>query len=134
MYGRPKFVSKASPCTNVPVHCPMCPFTSLGQQKTFWKYNALWHIASEYAAPDNETYMVPPGFYVLTFITTQEETYMDVPQDDTDVYRYMNVLPDIYGIEEIEDVIEQSTKKNQKGGRAPSHVAPQQPRKVIQST
>jgi hypothetical protein len=134
MYGSTKFVSKASPCTNVPVHCPICPFTSLGQQKTFWKYNALWHLASEHAAPDNDTYIVPPEFYVLTFITTREETYMDVPQGDTDVYRYMNVLPDTDGLEEIEDVIEQSTEKKQKGGRAPSHVASQPLRKVIKST
>jgi hypothetical protein len=112
----------------------MCPFTSLGQQKTFWKYNAFWHLASEHAAPDNETYIVPPEFYVLTFITSQEKTYMDVPKDDTDVYRHMNVLPDTDGIEEMEDVIEQSTEKKQKRGRAPSSVAPQPPKKLFQST
>jgi hypothetical protein len=33
--------SSTMPCTNVPIHCPLCPTSVSGNQQTIWKYNAL---------------------------------------------------------------------------------------------
>ena len=33
--------SKSSPCTNIPVHCSLCPFAISGDPQT-WKYNAVY--------------------------------------------------------------------------------------------
>ena len=37
--------SKSSPCTNVPIHCPICPSSISQVPHTIWKYNALFHLA-----------------------------------------------------------------------------------------
>ena len=41
--------SKSSPCTNVPIHCPICPTSVSKAPQTIWKYNALFHLTSEHA-------------------------------------------------------------------------------------
>ena len=41
--------SKSSPCTNVPIHCPICPISVSKAPQTIWKYNALFHLTSEHA-------------------------------------------------------------------------------------
>ena len=40
---------KAIPCTNVPVHCPLCPTSVSGQPQTIWKYNAMYHLIHEHS-------------------------------------------------------------------------------------
>src|ERR1700732_2316919 len=46
--------SKADPCTNVPVHCPLCPTSVFGQPQTtgIWKYNAMYHLIQEHSIGD----------------------------------------------------------------------------------
>lgn len=34
----------AAPCTNVPLHCPLCPLGLTGQPPTFWKYCFTQHM------------------------------------------------------------------------------------------
>src|ERR1700677_1667989 len=41
--------SRSSPCTNVPIHCPICPTSVSKAPQTIWKYNALFHLLSEHA-------------------------------------------------------------------------------------
>lgn len=38
-----------TPCTNVPIHCPLCPKALSGDEQTIWKYNVLYHLASEHS-------------------------------------------------------------------------------------
>jgi hypothetical protein len=47
-YARAVQPTKTSPCTSVPVHCPICPESFSGQPKTIWKYNAMSHFESEH--------------------------------------------------------------------------------------
>ncbi|KAJ7265315.1 hypothetical protein C8J57DRAFT_1036595, partial [Mycena rebaudengoi] len=47
-YKAAKASSNRSPCTNIPLHCAMCPKAVTGIQRTFWKYNASYHLASEH--------------------------------------------------------------------------------------
>ena len=44
--------SKAIPCTNVPVHCPLCPTSVSGQTQTIWKYNVMYHLIHEHSIGD----------------------------------------------------------------------------------
>ncbi|TRM56361.1 hypothetical protein BD626DRAFT_414104, partial [Schizophyllum amplum] len=79
-YEAAKRFSPASPCTNVPLHYPLCTLSLSGQRRTIWKYNALFHFATEHIvrAEDgsDEFPQVPDEFLVATFITTQEATCM----------------------------------------------------------
>ncbi|KAI0729016.1 hypothetical protein C8Q72DRAFT_341270, partial [Fomitopsis betulina] len=47
-YNSAKIVSKATPCTNVPIHCPLCTPGRSGQPRTIWKYNTLFHLMKEH--------------------------------------------------------------------------------------
>lgn len=31
-------------CSNIPIHCSLCPLSPDGEPQTIWKYNALMHI------------------------------------------------------------------------------------------
>ena len=44
---------KAVPCTNVPVHCPLCPTSVSRQPQTIWKYNAMYqeHFIGDTSPP-----------------------------------------------------------------------------------
>ena len=44
--------SKAIPCTNVTVHCPLCPTSVSGQTQTIWKYNVMYHLIHEHSIGD----------------------------------------------------------------------------------
>ena len=41
--------SSTMPCTNVPIHFPLCPTSVSGNQQTIWKYNALYHLITEHS-------------------------------------------------------------------------------------
>ena len=45
--------SKKSPCTNLPIHCPICPPNSSGSPQTIWKDNAVNHFIIEHLSPDH---------------------------------------------------------------------------------
>ena len=46
--------SKAIPCTNVLVHCPLWPtsVSSSGQTQTIWKYDLMYHLIHEHSIGD----------------------------------------------------------------------------------
>jgi hypothetical protein len=48
--------SMAIPCTNVPVHCPLCPTSVSGQTQTIWKYNAVYHLIHEHSIGDTSPF------------------------------------------------------------------------------
>ncbi|KAJ7873604.1 hypothetical protein B0H14DRAFT_2290674, partial [Mycena olivaceomarginata] len=48
IYKAAKNCTKASPCTNVPIHCPLCPRSASGNPRTIWKYNAIYYLVSEH--------------------------------------------------------------------------------------
>ncbi|KAH6910032.1 hypothetical protein BKA70DRAFT_1046415, partial [Coprinopsis sp. MPI-PUGE-AT-0042] len=35
-------------CTNVPIHCPLCPRAISGHPRTIWKYNAVMHLLTNH--------------------------------------------------------------------------------------
>ena len=42
--------SNNMPCTNTQIHCPVCPLSFSRKPQTIWKYNALYHLISEYSS------------------------------------------------------------------------------------
>lgn len=91
--------SRRPPCTNVPIHCPLCPPTLSGEPRTIWKYNTLSHMICEHPEPIPgipDTYKLPsiPGqLLVDMFMTQKEETWMGVAKEETLGYRKENELP-----------------------------------------
>ncbi|KAJ6625273.1 hypothetical protein B0H10DRAFT_1783292, partial [Mycena sp. CBHHK59/15] len=90
--------TKNSPCTNVPIHCPLCKKSASGAPRTIWKYNVIYHLFSEHS-PDNKLPEIPPQLMIDTFIRRQEEEYMGIATEETNAYREVNEIPDSDGIE-----------------------------------
>ena len=88
--------SNNMPCTNVPIHCPLCPQLFSGNPQTIWKYNALYHLISEHS--NNGILPEIPGeLLVKIFIHRAEEEALGVDQNATEKYRKDNQTPDSDG-------------------------------------
>src|SRR6202050_569783 len=71
------------PCTNVPIHCPLCPPSFSGNPQTIWKYNALYHLISEHS--NNGIIPEIPGeLLVKMFIHRAEEEVLGIDQNATE--------------------------------------------------
>jgi hypothetical protein len=84
----------SKPCTNTPIHCPLCPKSSSGEPRTIWRYNAIAHAAAEHPGEN-----LPPVFLVKIFISRREEEAMGVSKKETDDFRDFAGFPDSDGIE-----------------------------------
>ncbi|KAJ7840641.1 hypothetical protein B0H13DRAFT_1556165, partial [Mycena leptocephala] len=47
-YKTAKNCTVSNPCTNVPIHCPLCPWSASWNPRTIWKYNAIYHLIREH--------------------------------------------------------------------------------------
>ena len=92
--------AKSSPCTNVPNHCPICPSSVFQVPQTIWKYNALFHLASEHS-----TGTTPPTItgqlLVDIFVSKEEEKASKFEEEVTDLYRMHHNIPDTDGLLEM---------------------------------
>ena len=126
MYAKAAQYSKTSPCTNVPIHCPICPEGFSGQPRTIWKYNALAHFAAEHVPMESDELPdIPSHFIVETFITSKEEKDMGISQEATQDYRDTYQIPGTDGIEEM--------KKRGRADSAVSTISTQPPTKSVRS-
>lgn len=93
--------TKNSPCTNVPIHCPICPKTLSGEYRTIWKYNTMFHFAEEHSTinDDGETPQVTAELLVDSFVSLAEGKALGVDEDVTRAYRQKNDIPDSDEIE-----------------------------------
>jgi hypothetical protein len=126
-YTRALQPNKSSPCTNVPIHCPICPHSLSGQPRTIWKYNAMNHFITEHKpASDSKTLTeISPSFLVESFISSQEENWMGIPGNAIKEWRDEHEIPDTDGIEEIINTSEANKRE-----RAESVVSTQPPKKT----
>ena len=85
--------SKSSPCTNVPIHCPICPTSISKASQTIWKYNTLFHLASEHATNSGIPPKIPRQLLANMFITREEEKALKVTEDATDAWRVEHDIP-----------------------------------------
>ncbi|KAF8240202.1 hypothetical protein L208DRAFT_1233431 [Tricholoma matsutake] len=80
-YSRALPSTKSLPCTNVPIHCQICPESLSGQPRTIWKYNAMNHFVAEHKPDGEKLADISPLFLVEAFITSKEEKWLGIPQD-----------------------------------------------------
>jgi len=69
--------SKNSPCTNIPIHCPLFPTAISEDPQTIWKYNALHHLASEHSTGITPP-SIPGQLLVQMFIQKEEEMALSI--------------------------------------------------------
>jgi len=97
-YKKAAEFSKSVPCTNVPIHCPLCPTAVSGDPPTIWKYNALYHLISEHSSGSTPP-SIPGQLLVQIFITKEEEKALGISEHKTTDWRRQNNIPDSDGIE-----------------------------------
>lgn len=105
-YGMAKKCTTNSPCTNVPIHCPLCPPSASGQPATVWKYNVMYHITVQHSSYDSGSGSVSmpsiPGPYLVeSYITSHEEALMGIEDEVTDDWREKNGVPNSDTLEEM---------------------------------
>lgn len=116
----------STPCTNVPIHCPLCPDTVSGSPRTIWKYNAVFHLASEHSETGELPVHLPAQLMVDMFISTQEKGLMDIGREFTQGYRNAHGLWDSEAHEvhkqdlEEQPPQEQASVTSKRRPRAPS--------------
>ncbi|KAK6996277.1 hypothetical protein R3P38DRAFT_3329602 [Favolaschia claudopus] len=93
MYKAAKTSTEASPCTNVPLQCPLCPISKSGNRKTIWKYNAVFHLISEHSTSGKTPPKVPPQFWIETHIRHAEEQALGITDDETSRFRTEYTIP-----------------------------------------
>lgn len=95
--------SKGMPCTNVPINCPLCPISVSGDHQTIWKYNALYHLASEHSNENNSPPSIPGELLVQIFISKAEEKGLGITNIATDTWREQYNIPNSDGIEQVKE-------------------------------
>ncbi|KAF8151692.1 hypothetical protein B0H34DRAFT_618278, partial [Crassisporium funariophilum] len=97
-YTRASFPTEQTPCTNIPLNCPICPSDAYGKQPTFWKYNFISHMTDNHLIrTDNGKEVFPPlvpELVVTTRISRLEEEKLEVPQEITKAYRARYLVED----------------------------------------
>jgi hypothetical protein len=97
-YKRTAEFSKIHPCTNVPIHCPLCPTAVFGDPPTIWKYNVLYHLISEHSSGSTPP-SIPGQLLVQMFITKEEERALGISEHSTVDWRRQNNIPDSDGVQ-----------------------------------
>ena len=104
------------PCTNVPIHYPLCLESVLGNQQTIWKYNALYHLITEHSnggmLPE-----IPGELLVKIFIYEKEEQALGIGEDYTHGWRRKNLIPDS---DELIAMMEDQQKRERSIGLTPN--------------
>lgn len=104
--------SEEAPCTNIPIHCLLCPKSITGQAKTVWKYNAVFHLISEHASVNGKLPSIPPEMLLDMFIRKAEETYLGISEEQTIQSRNDLEIPNSDGLLEIEGVQEEVKRRD----------------------
>jgi len=99
-----KACSENSPCTNVPIACPVCPEAPMNWLTTFWKYNFISYLQTFHL---NNNEALPPflsELRVITHIKADEEKKMEIKQEKTNLWQVdNNVLSSMSLLELVQD-------------------------------
>ena len=108
-----------TPCTNVPLNCPMCPQSD----STFWKYGFISHIADRHLTESTELPDLDFSLelWVTTHISKWEEFRMGIPTFKTDEWRDFNQFPDSDAIQIIRDKMVDSGEEGEEPGVMKEH-------------
>ena len=84
--------SRTSPCTNLPIHYPICPTSASKAPQTIWKYNALFHLLSGHATGFTPP-KIPRQLLADMHSTKEEEKALKITEEVTDTWREENNIP-----------------------------------------
>jgi hypothetical protein len=104
--------SRETPCTNIPIHCYLCPTSITGQARTIWKYNAVFHLISEHAGFSGNIPSIPVGMLLDMFIRKAEEKYLGISEEQTIKARYEHKIPGSDGLLELAGIQEELQKRS----------------------
>jgi hypothetical protein len=129
-YKAVKKSSKNAPCTNVPIHCPLCPPSVSREPQTIWKYNAINHLLISHSDEDptqTGKYKVPaiPGDLMMDMFMTRQEQWMNINPKATMIFHRENNIPNSDGWESY--VIQD--KERQKRDRSNTLTVPAEKRR-----
>ncbi|KAJ7273135.1 hypothetical protein C8J57DRAFT_1063442 [Mycena rebaudengoi] len=93
MYKSAATFTSATPCTNVPLQCALCPVSKSGNRKTIWKYNAFFHLLAEHSTSGQRPPKIPAQFWIDTLIRHAEEQALGIKPDETDKFCAENEIP-----------------------------------------
>jgi hypothetical protein len=113
---------ESSPCTNIPLNCPICPIGLNEQRQTFWKYNFIQHMVEKHLTDGGLLPPCPPELIVSAHISKAEEQWMGVDNEKTKEYRKLN---EHFGVRDSDDLIfeERDTVIFEQRKRAASSVS-----------
>jgi hypothetical protein len=102
--------TRTTPCSNVPIHCLLCPLSASGQLHTIWKYNALYQLITEHTDENGKLPHIPGAMMVDMHVSMEEELLMEVERATTEVWREEHDIPGSDAVEEIEEAVTVSLK------------------------
>lgn len=85
-YNAASELSATNDCTNVPIHCPMCPVSKTGAARTIWRYNGVPHARAEHGG-DDSTLSANFEFMHATHVSKEEEARALIDEQTTSRYR-----------------------------------------------
>ncbi|KIK73647.1 hypothetical protein PAXRUDRAFT_585015 [Paxillus rubicundulus Ve08.2h10] len=74
--------TKASPSTNAPIRCTLCPSSS-GDRGVVWKYNMAHRISTVHSGR-NPDQPLPPALATAMKVSRSEQQALGIPQDSID--------------------------------------------------
>ena len=88
-FGMAVKCTKSAPCTNVPIHCPLCPASLSGYPCTIWKYKIMFHLTKYHANWGSDDLTLPRilGQLLVDSFITSEEILMGIDETLTDDWR-----------------------------------------------
>jgi hypothetical protein len=110
-YRAAEISTPRKPCTNLPIHCPICPSRLNGQPQTFWKYNLIHHMTEYHLTDSGELPPFPREIVKITRISKAEENALGVDEGLTTSHREQYGIPDSENLLEAVDVEERASRK-----------------------
>ena len=77
-------------------------FISFQVPQTIWKYNALFHLASEHSTGTTPP-LITGQLLVDIFVSKEEEKVLKIGEEVTDLYRMDHNIPDTDGLSEMRE-------------------------------
>ncbi|KLO09091.1 hypothetical protein SCHPADRAFT_879793 [Schizopora paradoxa] len=129
-YNGSRVLTKANKCTNIPIHCLMCPLTQSGHPRSVWKYNAVFHVAAEHEDESGSLEDIPVDFLFDMHVKRSEELALGVCDESITQFR------DTYNVP-ASDVIQEMRETRTRSGtviRAPGAVTQEPPSQAAPKT
>ncbi|KAF8150029.1 hypothetical protein B0H34DRAFT_826095, partial [Crassisporium funariophilum] len=119
--------TRSTPCTNVPLHCPLCPTGVNGQPSTFWKYILIYHMHTYHVSDHDDLPPFPVELRVVSHISKAEEKLLGVSLEKTKNWRDRHKMADSDGITAFQDEIQRKRAASNVSKSSASSTGSRQP-------